>query len=113
MVLLLASRPYEAKIKNMGNASRDGGEYYTPRPLIRATGQGTRILGVAAIAVMVSSSPLSHAADSTQPSLPSVPHELTVSGVRSVLERAGLRFAFTYYGVQMVDGHHGSDGVVE
>jgi len=24
---------YEAKIKNMGNAGRNGGEYYTPRPL--------------------------------------------------------------------------------
>ena len=30
------SRLYEAKIKNMGNAGRNGGEYYTPRPLIRA-----------------------------------------------------------------------------
>src|SRR5438309_3306050 len=30
------SHLYEAKIKNMGNASRNGGEYYTPRPLIRA-----------------------------------------------------------------------------
>ena len=27
---------YEAKIKNMGNAGRNGGQYYTPRPLIRA-----------------------------------------------------------------------------
>ncbi|WP_028488823.1 N-6 DNA methylase [Thiothrix lacustris] len=27
---------YESKIKNMGNAGRNGGEYYTPRPLIRA-----------------------------------------------------------------------------
>lgn len=27
---------YEAKIKNMGNAGRNGGEYYTPRPLIKA-----------------------------------------------------------------------------
>jgi len=27
---------YEAKIKKMGNAGRNGGEYYTPRPLIRA-----------------------------------------------------------------------------
>src|SRR5438270_457759 len=27
---------YEAKIKNMGNAGRNGGEYYTPRLLIRA-----------------------------------------------------------------------------
>ena len=27
---------YEGKIKNMGNAGRNGGEYYTPRPLIRA-----------------------------------------------------------------------------
>ncbi|MFA5208415.1 MAG: class I SAM-dependent DNA methyltransferase [Candidatus Paceibacterota bacterium] len=29
------SHLYEAKIKNMGNAGRNGGEYYTPRPLIR------------------------------------------------------------------------------
>jgi type I restriction enzyme M protein len=27
---------YEEKIRNMGNAGRNGGEYYTPRPLIRA-----------------------------------------------------------------------------
>jgi type I restriction enzyme M protein len=27
---------YETKIKNMGNAGRNGGEYYTPRPLIKA-----------------------------------------------------------------------------
>ena len=27
---------YEEKIKRMGNACRNGGEYYTPRPLIRA-----------------------------------------------------------------------------
>lgn len=27
---------YEEKIKKMGNAGRNGGEYYTPRPLIRA-----------------------------------------------------------------------------
>jgi len=27
---------YEDKIKNMGNAGRNGGEYYTPRPLIKA-----------------------------------------------------------------------------
>ena len=26
---------YETKIKNMGNAGKNGGEYYTPRPLIR------------------------------------------------------------------------------
>ena len=26
---------YETKIKNMGNAGRNGGQYYTPRPLIR------------------------------------------------------------------------------
>ena len=31
------SHLYEAKIRNMGNAGRNGGEYYTPRPLIRAT----------------------------------------------------------------------------
>jgi len=30
------SHLYEAKIKNMGNAGRNGGQYYTPRPLIRA-----------------------------------------------------------------------------
>jgi len=29
------SHLYEAKIKNMGNAGRNGGEYYTPRPLIK------------------------------------------------------------------------------
>lgn len=27
---------YENKIRNMGNAGRNGGEYYTPRPLIKA-----------------------------------------------------------------------------
>jgi len=30
------SQLYEAKIRRMGNAGRNGGEYYTPRPLIRA-----------------------------------------------------------------------------
>ena len=30
---------YEDKIKNMGNAGRNGGEYYTPRPLIQAITQ--------------------------------------------------------------------------
>jgi type I restriction enzyme M protein len=30
------SHLYEAKLRNMGNAGRNGGEYYTPRPLIRA-----------------------------------------------------------------------------
>jgi type I restriction enzyme M protein len=30
------SHLYEDKIKNMGNAGRNGGEYYTPRPLIHA-----------------------------------------------------------------------------
>ncbi|NKQ39896.1 MAG: N-6 DNA methylase [Methanosarcinales archaeon] len=29
------SHLYEAKIANMGNAGRNGGEYYTPRPLIK------------------------------------------------------------------------------
>jgi type I restriction enzyme M protein len=29
------SHLYESKIANMGNAGRDGGQYYTPRPLIR------------------------------------------------------------------------------
>ena len=32
----------EAKIKNMGNAGRNGGEYYTPRPLERAIIQVVR-----------------------------------------------------------------------
>ena len=36
------SHLYEAKIKNMGNAGRNGGEYYTPRPLIRAIVQTVR-----------------------------------------------------------------------
>jgi type I restriction enzyme M protein len=36
------SHLYEAKIKNMGNAGRNGGEYYTPRPLIRAIVQVVR-----------------------------------------------------------------------
>ncbi|MDD2218655.1 MAG: N-6 DNA methylase [Desulfoplanes sp.] len=36
------SHLYEAKIKNMGNARRNGGEYYTPRPLIRAMIRVTR-----------------------------------------------------------------------
>src|SRR3982074_1817735 len=30
------SHIYEAKLRNMGNAGRNGGEYYRPRPLIRA-----------------------------------------------------------------------------
>ncbi len=30
------SELYESRIKRMGNAGRNGGEYYTPRPLIRA-----------------------------------------------------------------------------
>ncbi|MFA0964057.1 N-6 DNA methylase [Roseivirga sp. BDSF3-8] len=30
------SHLYETRIKNMGNAGRNGGQYYTPRPLIRA-----------------------------------------------------------------------------
>ncbi|MBP9822035.1 MAG: SAM-dependent DNA methyltransferase [Candidatus Pacebacteria bacterium] len=30
------SHLYESKIAKMGNAGRDGGQYYTPRPLIRA-----------------------------------------------------------------------------
>ena len=36
------SHLYEAKIRNMGNAGRNGGEYYTPRPLIRAMVQVVR-----------------------------------------------------------------------
>jgi len=36
------SHLYETKIKNMGNAGRNGGEYYTPRPLIRAMVQVTK-----------------------------------------------------------------------
>jgi len=30
------SHLYESKLKNLGNAGRNGGQYYTPRPLIRA-----------------------------------------------------------------------------
>ena len=30
------SQLYETRIRRMGNAGRNGGEYYTPRPLIRA-----------------------------------------------------------------------------
>ena len=36
------SHLYETKIKNMGNAGRNGGQYYTPRPLIRAMIQVTQ-----------------------------------------------------------------------
>jgi type I restriction enzyme M protein len=36
------SHLYEAKIKNMGNAGRNGGEYYTPRHLIRAMIQAVK-----------------------------------------------------------------------
>lgn len=36
------SQLYEEKIKRMGNAGRNGGEYYTPRPLIRAMVQITK-----------------------------------------------------------------------
>lgn len=36
------SHLYEAKIKNMGNAGRNGGEYYTPHPLERAIIQVVR-----------------------------------------------------------------------
>src|SRR6266404_4437994 len=36
------SHLYESKIKNMGNAGRNGGEYYTPRPLIRTIVQVVR-----------------------------------------------------------------------
>ncbi|HEV2382993.1 MAG TPA: N-6 DNA methylase [Terriglobia bacterium] len=36
------SHLYEAKIRNMGNAGRNGGEYYTPRPLIRAIVQAVK-----------------------------------------------------------------------
>jgi type I restriction enzyme M protein len=36
------SHLYEAKIKNMGNVGRNGGEYYTPRLLIRAIVQVTQ-----------------------------------------------------------------------
>jgi type I restriction enzyme M protein len=34
------SHLYEGKIKNMGNAGRNGGEYYTPRPLIKTVYDG-------------------------------------------------------------------------
>lgn len=36
------SQLYEEKVKRMGNAGRNGGEYYTPRPLIRAMIQVTK-----------------------------------------------------------------------
>jgi len=36
------SHLYESKIKNMGNAGRNGGEYYTPRPLIKTIVELTR-----------------------------------------------------------------------
>lgn len=36
------SQLYEEKVKRMGNAGRNGGEYYTPRPLIRAMIQVTQ-----------------------------------------------------------------------
>lgn len=36
------SNLYETRIKRMGNAGRNGGEYYTPRPLIRAMIQVVR-----------------------------------------------------------------------
>jgi type I restriction enzyme M protein len=36
------SQLYEEKIQRMGNAGRNGGEYYTPRPLIRAMVQVVR-----------------------------------------------------------------------
>ena len=36
------SHLYESKIKNMGNAGRNGGEYYTVRPLVRAIVQVVR-----------------------------------------------------------------------
>ncbi len=36
------SQLYEEKVKRMGNAGRNGGEYYTPRPLIRAIVQVVR-----------------------------------------------------------------------
>ncbi len=36
------SHLYETRIKNMGNAGRNGGEYYTPRSLIRAMIQVTK-----------------------------------------------------------------------
>jgi type I restriction enzyme M protein len=36
------SHLYEEKIRRMGNAGRNGGEYYTPRPLIRAIIQVTK-----------------------------------------------------------------------
>jgi type I restriction enzyme M protein len=35
------SQLYESRIRRMGNAGRNGGEYYTPRPLIRAMIQVT------------------------------------------------------------------------
>lgn len=39
------SQLYEEKIKRMGNAGRNGGEYYTPRPLIRYSLDGQGVIG--------------------------------------------------------------------
>ena len=62
---------------------------------------GPILLRVAALAlIMVSSGRAALAADGAQPaSLPSALHQLTdMSGIRSALEDAGVRFTFTYYG---------------
>jgi hypothetical protein len=37
-----SNKLYEEKIQHMGHLGRNGGEYYTPRPLIRAMNQVTR-----------------------------------------------------------------------
>jgi porin len=50
-------------------------------------------------AVLVASTSASSAAEDAAPSLPSTLHEITdILGVRSALEKAGVRFTFTYFG---------------
>lgn len=50
-------------------------------------------------AILFSSTLASSAADDAQPSLPATLRQITdVGGIRAALEKAGVRFAFTYYG---------------
>jgi len=46
------SHLYEGKIKNMGNAGRNGGEYYTPRPLIKTIVKESKKLGTKDMSVL-------------------------------------------------------------
>jgi type I restriction enzyme M protein len=59
------SHLYEAKIKNMGNAGRNGGEYYTPRPLIRAMVRWSRPRSASASTTAPAARPASCAKPST------------------------------------------------